>query len=645
MFKILSRIALTCGFLVLTSVSVGQSVSGSFSPTPVGASANSTLTLNYAGFTPQSLGAVFRLYYRASDFSAGPTFTSTVTDFQGQGAPASGTAVGCTNADTYVTLNWVNFGAAWPASASGQLGTVAVTTAASFNASANVCVRDDGTSPVARPGVDTQYTLGFAAPTPNVTVARTSAASVNDDGTNHTFTFTASNAPGANITVNLTSGVSPAMTGVTNGCGTGVTIAAGNTTVTCNISASNTVPFDGPSTASVTINTGSGYTLGATTTANGTITNNDLPSVTVSPAGPTNVADNGASQTVTFTLSAAAPSGGFAVPITAPASSARIGGSCAGATSVNVLAGATTATCTIIGTANTSAGDGTVSANVSANCSSTCTNGATSTAQINITDDDVPVFNVTCAPASITDSAAQTSTCTFRNTLATTSPLSVSFTTSSNPTRYSISGCASPLAVPASAANSAVATCTVTATANTTPGDGNVTATITPTAGTGYSAGTAGNVSVTDDDAVNVTVTPVGAVEGGVASFSIACTSSNAGTTVTGLTYTIATTSPEAPVVGVQNVGTLTCGTPVVVNIPTVNDTTVGNSRSITLTLAGPGAVTGGGTPTLPGTLAFVAAVADNDQPTVIPTMGAFGLGLLGLLIAGIGGFVQRRRK
>jgi hypothetical protein len=139
MFKILSRLALVCGFVGLSAVSIGQTVSGSFAPATVAANANSTLTLNYAGFTPQSLGAVFRLYYRAADFSSGPTFTSTVTDFQGQGSPTAGTSAGCTNADTYVTLNWVNFGAAWPAAAAGQLGTVAVTTAAGFNANAVVC--------------------------------------------------------------------------------------------------------------------------------------------------------------------------------------------------------------------------------------------------------------------------------------------------------------------------------------------------------------------------------------------------------------------------------------------------------------------------------------------------------------------------
>jgi hypothetical protein len=622
-----------------------QSVTGSFSPTPVGASSNSTLTLGYSGFTSTSAGMNLRVYFNSTRVTPGSvTYGNPPGQSQPVTAATAGTLAGCTDADQFITLNWVDFGGTWPTPTSGaNLAQIPFTTAAGFNASTAVCWEDDITNGAPERNITGNAVLGFAAPTPTVSIARTSAASVLDDGTVLTFQVTASNAPGSNITVNLTSGVTGAMSGVTNACGSSIQILSGNTTASCNISATNTVPFDGPGTATVTVASGSGYNVaaGPNNTANGTITNNDLPTVTISPAAA-NVADNGASQTVTVTLSAAAPTGGFVVPLTALAANARYSGTCVGAASLTVLAGQTTASCTVIGTANTTAGDGSVVANVALNCTSTCTNGATATSAVTVIDDDVPVFNVTCVPTSVADSGA-TSTCTFRNTLATTGSLNVNFTPSAN-ARYTITGCVSPLVVPASAANTAVGTCTVTGVANTVPGDGSVVATITPTAGTGYSPGTAGSVTVTDDDVVNVTVTPLGTTEGGNAQFSVACTGP-AGASVTGLTYTIGTVAPDAPIAGSLPVGTLTCGTPNVFLVPTVNDTTQGNARSVTFTLAGPGAVTGGGTPNLPANLVFTAAVADDDRPTVVPTMGAFGLGLLGLLVAGFGALVQRRRK
>jgi len=137
--------------------------------------------------------------------------------------------------------------------------------------------------------------------------------------------------------------------------------------------------------------------------------------------------------------------------------------------------------------------------------------------------------------------------------------------------------------------------------------------------------------------------------EGGTVAFSVSCPALAAPAMFTftitpavaaaGDTYSGALTgSVICPVGGASFVAIPT-------TVTTVNDTTIGNSRTYTMTLTGP----------TPGPIAIPSAavlrnavanvvVQDDDVPKTIPTIGAFGLALMGLLIAGFGGFVQRRR-
>ena len=75
-----------------------------------------------------------------------------------------------------------------------------------------------------------------------------------------------------------------------------------------------------------------------------------------------------------------------------------------------------------------------------------------------------------------------------------------------------------------------------------------------------------------------------------------------------------------------------------VVTVPTFNDTINGNTRNATLTL---GALPRGTVAS--GPQSATAAILDNDVPQVIPTMGALGLGLMSLMLAGLVGFQRRR--
>jgi hypothetical protein len=113
---------------------------------------------------------------------------------------------------------------------------------------------------------------------PFVGVSR-SVANAPDNGAAITFTVTANQASNTPTTVNLSSGVSGTMTGVSNTCGSAITIPANATTATCTISASNTVQFDGPGLATVTVNAGTGYNAAGSgaNTASAVIYDNDAP--------------------------------------------------------------------------------------------------------------------------------------------------------------------------------------------------------------------------------------------------------------------------------------------------------------------------------------------------------------------------------
>lgn len=101
-------------------------------------------------------------------------------------------------------------------------------------------------------------------------------ASVRDNGTPIVFTVTLNPPPAVPMPVAIASATvtGGVMTGVTNTCGSSVLVGTSGTG-TCSIAASNTVPADGPATATVTLASGSGWVLGSPNAASGTITDDD----------------------------------------------------------------------------------------------------------------------------------------------------------------------------------------------------------------------------------------------------------------------------------------------------------------------------------------------------------------------------------
>ena len=292
----------------------------------------------------------------------------------------------------------------------------------------------------------------------------------------------------------------------TTTCGASVTVAAGQTTAQCTITATpNTVPGDGFVDAVLELATPAAtadYELGTPNAATVRVDNDDLPSVRLSCVPPELTDSPGQVATCTIESNVPAPAGGMTVALTPPTGNPRYTTTCG--TSVVLAAGASSATCTITATPNIVPGDGDVPATLTLTppvAGAGYQLGAPDQATVLVRNDDapLPVANLVCVPPTLTDSPGQVSTCTVTlNSPAPAGGLSLNLTppAAGNP-RYS-STCASPLVVAAGASS---ASCTITATPNTVTGDGSVVATVQLLPGTGYTVGAAqAQVTVNDDD-------------------------------------------------------------------------------------------------------------------------------------------------
>ncbi|MBK8738763.1 MAG: IPTL-CTERM sorting domain-containing protein, partial [Betaproteobacteria bacterium] len=141
------------------------------------------------------------------------------------------------------------------------------------------------------------------------------------------------------------------------------------------------------------------------------------------------------------------------------------------------------------------------------------------------------------------------------------------------------------------------------------------------------------------DDEIGITVAASsGAVpEGSAAVFNLSCSGASGQVTVN---YTI--TGADAGVVITPSATTITmsCPTGGTVTVPTVNDGIVGNGRTVTLTITGIGQAPANVVVGAPS--AATVQVIDDDRPLIIPTMSAFGLGLMSLML-GLVAFLRRR--
>ena len=191
-----------------------------------------------------------------------------------------------TKSDGSVLPSWLNFTPGTRTFSgtpqAGDVGTVSVKVTA-----------DDGNSGTVSDTFD--IVVSNAAPTtPTITIAGGSAVT---EGTAAIFTLTASPAPTANLTINLTVSESDDfVAGNDKGTKTVTIGTSGTATYTVPTVNDNTDEANG--SVKVTVNTGSGYTVGNPDWAKVTVNDDDLAATaTLSLSGPATIADEGDSGT------------------------------------------------------------------------------------------------------------------------------------------------------------------------------------------------------------------------------------------------------------------------------------------------------------------------------------------------------------
>lgn len=377
--------------------------------------------------------------------------------------------------------------------------------------------------------------------------------------------------------------------------------------------------------------------LGATSSAVVNVADNDTPAVVTVAVAPASATEAGGVLTYTITRTGGNQTVALPVNITPPAASGRYSTTCV--SPVNIAANQATATCTVTGIDN-AVTDGNVNASVTVTAGSNYTVGSPATATGAINDDDGPQPVSVAVSGSPATENGGVLTYTFTRTgnaaqiAAALGPVNI--TAPAAGARFSTT-CGTTISFAAAATT---ATCTYTGIDNAVL-DGNANVAVTVASGAGYVVGspaTATGVIADDEIGVSVAATTASITEGGTATFTLSCSGVGGPFAIPFTVNTVAGDGAPTPASPVN----LTCGTPVSVTVTTTQNTTPADSRSLTLTLgalpAGVALVPGQGTAT-------VLVQDDDGPPPTIPTMGAFGLGLLSLLMALVAGFAQRRRK
>lgn len=390
---------------------------------------------------------------------------------------------------------------------------------------------------------------------PAVSVAVSPGAVLEDGATNLVYTFTRTGSTANAQTVNFNVGGTASFTEpdytqtgaatFTASSGT-VTFAAGSATaiVTIDPSADTTVESD--ETVSLTVTSGTGYTVGSPSSASGTITNDDTDvSVAVSPAS---VAEDGATN-LTYTFTRAGVTSSSLTVNFSVGGSAGFGSdySQSGAASFTPTTGTVTfspGSSTAVVTIDPSA-DSTVEPDETVDLTLTAGSGynvgSPASASGTIINDDTDV-SVAVSPASVTEDGATNLSYTFSRVGVTSNSLTVNFSVGGSAgfgSDYSQSGAASFTPTTGTVTfspGSSTAVVTIDPSADSTV-EPDETVDLTVTAGAGYNVGSPSSASgtiVNDDTDVTVAVSPASVSEDGAT--NLVYTFTRTGVTSTALT-------------------------------------------------------------------------------------------------------------
>jgi len=303
---------------------------------------------------------------------------------------------------------------AFPAGISiSSAGVVSGTTAAApGNYPVTLRVTDASTGPGSYFELE-PFTLTISPP-PSVSIAVAPASVIEDGATNLIYTVTRSLNLSSPTVVNITAGgTATSGTDYTGGVAT-VSIPAGATTATITINPTVDATVEANETVILTVAAGGGYTIGAPASATGTITNDDVPSASITVA-PASVNEDGAANLVyTVTLSA--------VPLVATSVNFTVSGSATSGTDyaavtspLTIAAGVTTGTVVVNPTA-----DAAIEANetviITLGAGTGYNVGAPANATGSILNDDLPTLTIN--DVTLAEGNAGTSNATFTVSLS-----------------------------------------------------------------------------------------------------------------------------------------------------------------------------------------------------------------------------------
>ena len=338
---------------------------------------------------------------------------------------------------------------------------------------------------------------------PSITLEVSPSSVIEDSATNlvYTFTRTGPTANALTVTYDIT-GTADATdyTGATSGTGKTITFAANSATATLTLDPTADTTIEPDETVILTLASGTGYTIGTTTSITGSITNDDLPTLSINDATITE--GNSGTQNLTFTVTR---TGTAFNPITvnyATNDQTATTGSdyTASNGTLNFATNETSKTITVAITGDTSIeNDETFLVNLTNPSNATLTDAQGIGI---ITNDDLPSITLAVSPANVAEDAATNLVYTFTRTGPTANALTVTYdiTGTADATDYTgaTSGTGKTITF---AANSATATLTLDPTADTTV-EPDETAILTLASGTGYTIGTTTPITatITNDD-------------------------------------------------------------------------------------------------------------------------------------------------
>jgi len=349
-----------------------------------------------------------------------------------------------------------------------------------------------------------------------------SPSSVTEDGTtNLLYTFSRTGATAAALTVNYTVAGSATLgtdyTGIAATPATKtISFAAGAATAVVSVDPTADSSIETDETVALSLAPGTDYTVGTTTAVVGTITNDDLPRITLT-ISPSSVQEDGVSNLI-YTFSR---TGDTAAPLTV---NYTVGGTATLGTdytgieatpatkTISFAAGASTARLSVDPTADRTI-EATETVSLTLTTGKDYTVGTTKAVVGRILNDDFPLITLAVVPEAVAEDGSANLIYTFSRTGATTSALTVNYTvggTATLGTDYTGIATTPATKTISFAAGASTAKLSVDPTADGTV-EANETVALTLASGTGYTIGTSTPVvgTITNDDASTVVVAPV----------------------------------------------------------------------------------------------------------------------------------------